>query len=303
VGGTTPPFAVPQRGVSGREEARRLSLVHHGAQRASRRSFKAIFVLLFAAVFAVGGLAAQPAEAQAAGKKVVIIVGPAGSSTSNYIYNAKLLASRARNYGASVVEVYSPNATWSKVKSVAQGASVLIYLGHGNGWPSPYGSFQTYTKDGLGLNATAGNGHNNTKYWGEYYLARYINLAPNAVVILNRLCYASGNSEPGHALPTKSVAIKRVDNYGAGFLRTGARAVFAEGISSAGYVLHGLFKTNKNVGEIFWSSSSATRTYRLSFTSSRTSGAKAIMDPKSPGRYYRSVIGALGMTAGQFRNP
>ena len=31
------------------------------------------------------------------------------------------------------VEIYSPNATWSKVKAAAQGANVLIYLGHGNG--------------------------------------------------------------------------------------------------------------------------------------------------------------------------
>ena len=49
-------------------------------------------------------------------------------------------------------------------------------------------------------------------------------------MILNRLCYASGNSEWGSGYPTKATAIKRVDNFGAGFLRTDARAVFAEGI-------------------------------------------------------------------------
>ena len=53
-------------------------------------------------------------------------------------------------------------------------------------------------------------------------------------MILNRLCYASGNSEWGAANPTKAIANKRVDNFAAGFLRTGARAVFAEGITSAG---------------------------------------------------------------------
>ena len=85
------------------------------------------------------------------------------------------------------------------------------------------------------------------KYYGEYYVDRYLNFAPNAVVILNRLCYASGNSEWGSANPTKATAIKRVDNYGAGFLRTGARAVFAEGIDSASYILYGLFKTNRTM--------------------------------------------------------
>ena len=72
----------------------------------------------------------------------------------------------------------------------------------------------------MGLNATYGNGNSNVKYWGEYYVDRDIQMARNAVVILNRLCYASGNSEWGWSNPTKSTAIKRIDNYGAGFLRT-----------------------------------------------------------------------------------
>jgi hypothetical protein len=276
-------------------------LTRQHASPPARRSMPLGLVMLLAAVFAVGGLASHPGVAAAAGKKVVIVVGPTGSSTANYIYNAKLLASQARSYGATVYEVYSPNATWAKVKSVAQGANVLIYLGHGNGWPSPYGPFQRYTKDGLGLNATAGNGNSNVKYWGEYYVDLYLNLAPNAVVILNRLCYASGNSEWGAANPTKSVAIQRVDNFGAGFLRANAKAVFAEGIGSASYILYGLFKTSRTMTQIFWSASNATHTYSFGFTSVRTPSYKALMDPSAPSRYYRSVIGSLGMTAVTWR--
>jgi hypothetical protein len=129
-----------------------------GVQRASRhRSLRLTVTMIIAATFAVGGLAVQPAPAVAAGKKVVIVVGPAGSSTANYIYNAKKLAAQARSYGATVYEVYSPYATWSKVKSVAQGANIFIYLGHGNGYPSPYGAFSKFSKDGLGLNSYAGS--------------------------------------------------------------------------------------------------------------------------------------------------
>ena len=47
--------------------------------------------------------------------------------------------------------------------------------------------------------------------------------------------------EWGAANPTKSTAIKRVDNYGAGFLRGGAKAVFASGITNVAYVVRGLF--------------------------------------------------------------
>ena len=258
-------------------------------------------MLAFGATLIFGYLATDPTPALAAGKKVVIVVGPTGSQTSDYITDAKRYASVARSYGATVKEIYSPNATWSRVKYHAQHANILIYLGHGNGYPSPYGSFQRYTKDGFGLNKTEGNGHNNVKYWGEYYIDRYIQMDPNAVVILARLCYASGNSEWGAPNPTKSTAIKRVDNYGAGFLRAGAKAVFAEGITSASYIIKNLFTTGRSFKEIFYASPNRTMTYRFSFTSSRTSGMTGILDPYRPSRYYRSVIGKLSVTAAQWR--
>ena len=270
-----------------------------GAQRASsHRSVHLTFIAI--ALAAVLG-AANPQPASAAGVKVVVIVGPVGSSTSTYITAAKRYAAQARSYGANVVEIYSPNATWSRVKAAAQGAKVVIYLGHGNGSPSPYGAFSKYTKDGFGLNKSSGNGNYNTKYWGEYYIKTGIKLAPNAVVILNRLCYASGNSEWGTANPTKSTAKKRVDNYGAGFLRAGARAIFADGITSASYVLYGLFRTNRTMGAIFRSSSNFVGAYDFKFTSVRTPAYTAWMAPKAPGRYYRSVIGNLSLTAATFR--
>jgi hypothetical protein len=258
-----------------------------------------IAIAALASVLAVGGLAAHPDTVAASGKKVVIVVGPAGSNTSDYIYNAKKLASQARSYGATVYEIYTPHATWSRVKSLSQGANIFIYLGHGNGYPSPYGAFSAYTKDGLGLNAT--DGSTTHKYYGEYYVSHYLNFAPNAVVILNRLCYASGNSEWGSTNPAKSTAIKRVDNYGAGFLRTGARAVFAEGITSASYILYGLFKTSRTIKQIFWSDPRRSGAYDFGFSSVRTPGKHALMDPSSPGRYYRSVIGDLSMTAATWR--
>jgi hypothetical protein len=273
-----------------------------GAQRASGHPSTRLAILILAALLAMGGLTASPPRAAAADPmKVVIIVGPMGSMTSSLRDQANRLADTARSYGASVYRLYSPNATWSRVKKYAQGANLLIYMGHGNGWPSPYKPFQKYTKDGLGLNKTAGNGNSNLKYWGEYYVKTYLHLAPNAVVILNHLCYASGKSEPGRADPSKSVAKQRVDNYGAGFLRAGARAVFAEANNATGYILSGLFATDKTMSQIFWSSPNAKHTYAFSFSSERTSGMKAILDPPKPSKYYRSVIGSLDLTAATWR--
>jgi hypothetical protein len=278
-----------------------------GAQRASRHPLhpqlarQLFLVPLIAALVAVGALAGTATPAQAVGPKVVIVVGPSHSNTANYIANARALAAYARSHGASVTEIYSPRATWTRVKTAAQGAKLFIYLGHGNGWPSPYGPFQPYTKDGIGLNASANHGHANVKYWGEYYISRYINFAPNAVVILNRLCYASGNSEWGQRNPTKWTAIRRVDNYGAGFLRANARAVFADGLHRPYYVIYGLLKTNRTMAQIFWSAGSAKRTYTFSFASNRTPRMRAILDPYAPSRYYRSVIGNMALTASQWR--
>ena len=197
----------------------------------------------------------------------------------------------ARASGAqAVIVVTSRSAARNPVNSGRN-------LGHGNGWPSTHAPFDVKSKDGMGLNRTAGSGNSNTKYFGEYYMAK------NAVVVLNRLCYASGNNEWGAANPTKSTAIKRVDNYGYGFMRAGAKAVFASGITGVGYVVRGLFRASSGttLGKLFWADPARTGTYRFSFTASRTAGAKAIMDPYARGRYYRSVIGFLGTTVGNWR--
>ncbi len=272
-----------------------------GAQRASHRSLRLTALAMMAALaLGLGGMA-SPQPAQAAALKVVVVVGPVGSKTSEYKTSAKFYASLARSYGAKVTELYSPYATWGKVKAAAQGANLLIYLGHGNGYPSPYGAFQRYTKDGMGLNASSGNGNSNVKYWGEYYIDRDIQMAKNAVVILNRLCYASGNSEWGSANPTKSTAMKRVDNYGAGFLRAGAKLVYAEGITSASYTIGQLFRSNRTMDQIFMAHPSASGARDFWFTSSRTGWAKAHSDPPKAGKYWRSVIGNLKMTAAEWR--
>lgn len=250
------------------------------------------------AIFAIGLV---PAVASAATIKVVIIVGPVESMTRTYLTDGHALAKQARSYGASVTEIDSPNATWTRVKAAAKGANLLIYLGHGNGWPSPYGPFRDTSKDGFGLNASAGHGHNNLKYYGASFVTAGIRLAPNAVVILNHLCYSAGNSEPGNANPTPAVAKLRMDNFASTFLKIGAKAVFAEARNNAGYILAALFHTSKTMRQIFWSSSLSTHRYSFTFKSTRTSGATAISDPYTSGKYYRSVVGMLDMKASTWR--
>ena len=280
-----------------------MQFAKQATERLSRgRVLRTVGMIGLAAALAAGGLAAGPHQTFAAGKKVVIVVGPVGSQTGYFKDTANTIAATARAYGANVVKIYTPYATWTRVKQAATGANVLIYVGHGNGWPSPYKPFQTYTKDGMGLNARSGggNGSSNLKYWGEHYVAG-LSLARNSVVILMRLCYASGNSEWGWANPTKTTAIKRVDNYGAGFLRAGAKTVFAEAINSVSPHIRSLFTTNRTMDSILMSSPSASGARDFRFTSSRTTWAKAHMDPPQAGKYWRAAIGNLSLTASQWR--
>ena len=80
-----------------------------------------------------------PSVAAAVGApKVVIIVGATHSVTDSYRADGDRAYAEARKYTPNVVKVYSPYATWAKVKAAVTGASVIIYMGHGNGWPSPY---------------------------------------------------------------------------------------------------------------------------------------------------------------------
>ena len=273
-----------------------------GAQRASVRKIRSLLISIFAALVVVTGATASAPEAHAATRKVVIVVGPVGSATASYKDSARKLADQARSYGASVREIYSPYATWTRVRDAAVGANVLIYLGHGNGWPSPHYPYSTSSKNGMGLNSSYGNGNSNTKYYGQDYMLK-LDLASHSVVMLNRLCYASGNNEWGAGNPTRSTAMKRVDNYGYPFLKAGAQAVFASGITSMTYVLKRLFTSSAamSMSSVFWSDPNKTVTYHFSFPSSKLSGVSARMDPYAPSRYYRSVIGKLNQTIGNWR--
>ena len=254
-----------------------------------RKSLAALLLVLTAAA----GSFAAPAPARAAqtsDAKVVIIVGATHSATTKYRGYADQAYAEAIKYTPNVVKVYSPNATWSKVKSATVGASVVIYFGHGNGWPSPYTYDPSYTtKDGFGLNATAGAGDNNNKYYGEPSVAS-LDLAPNAIVMLHHLCYASGNPEPGGAAPTMTVARQRISNYAAGFLKSRAQAVLADGHSGPGDYLRLLFTTSQSI-ESLWRNASSANGHVSSFTSTRTSGVTALMDPEnSTSGFYRSLV-------------
>jgi flagellar hook assembly protein FlgD len=260
-----------------------------------RKTAVAVVIVLLASLSAAVPSVAVAAEAP----KVVIIVGATEGTTASYRADADRAYAEAIKYTPNVVKVYSPNATWTLVKAAVAGASVVIYMGHGNGWPSPYTYDAKFTtKNGFGLNATAGAGDNNRVYYGEPYVST-LDLSPGAVVMLHHLCYAAGNSESGQPEPSVAVARQRVDNYAAGFLAAGAAAVIADGHAGPEGYLQALFTTTQPL-ESMWAGQSNGNGNIVSFPSVRTPGATGFQDPETPtSGFYRSlVVRSSGVTAG-----
>jgi hypothetical protein len=259
----------------------------------------ALAALLIALIGAAGGVA--PVAAAARVPKVAIIVGPAGDVTPRYRALANDAADAARATGAEVVKVYSPNATWPAVKRAVTGASVIVYLGHGNGWPSRYrDSLYPPTQNGFGLNPRAGGNDYDHQYFGEASVGK-LQFAPNAVVVLSHLCYASGNTEPGLSEGTLDQAVQRVDNFAAGFLRAGARAVVAEAYLGPEYYVKAVLKGRGSIEDIWSASPTVNGRHDLVTRSERTPGYKLHLDPDhASSGFVRSLV-SRGLTTGEVR--
>lgn len=243
---------------------------------------------------------APTTHATSVNPKVVIVSGPVGTYNTHYKADADALATEARKYTKNVVLIKTSHATWSAVKSAAQGASILVYLGHGNGWPSRYrDSLWPFSQNGFGLDPTTGADGSQHVYYGESYVASEIRLAPNAVVLLFHLCYASGNTEPGLSTGTLADKKARVDNYGAGFFAAGARAVIADSYHPNVTYLTRLFTASQTMSSLFHS----VPTYHgndIAWASTRTPGARIIMDPTDPtrGPWYHAIVYDPRLTTG-----
>ncbi|CAN5648927.1 hypothetical protein BH20CHL7_BH20CHL7_15560 [soil metagenome] len=267
-----------------------------------RRLVAALTALLLLAGLTGSAAGAVSVAAASAVPRVVIIVGPAGAATERYRTEARGAATLARTYTPDVTEIYSPDATWPAVKQALQGASIVVYMGHGNGWPSRYRD-QLYppTQNGFGLNSRAGGGDSAHQYFGEARIAESIRLAENAVVLLNHLCYASGNSEPGVAEGTIDQARQRVDNFAAGFIRAGAAAVIAEAYASPNYMLRAILAGDRSV-QAAWRGAPSRNGNAQAFESERSPGYVAQMDSENAGSgFTRSIVLKAGLAPADVR--
>jgi flagellar hook assembly protein FlgD len=269
---------------------------------------------IIGALLAVGiqlaptNVSVAPAQAETPAPKAVFIVGPTNGLTESNLADATRMADQAAAEGMDVRRVFSPNATWDNVLTDIQGASLVVYMGHGYGWPSRYTTRLTESRqNGFGLSSFRGSGRAQYTYYGATPIRENVELAPNAVVMLIHGCYTAGNGEPGTAIPTEALARERIDNYASGFLAAGARAVFAFGWNQKLNYARALATTDSTMEELFMTSGGGSpagyigwRDRRLD--SVRTPGASIHVDPHPTYGYYRALTGDPSMTAADWRS-
>jgi len=271
----------------------------------------ASFVATVAASAMTVTLPAVEVHAAVAKPRAVIIVGPSASSTADFLKEGELFADQAQAAGMSVTRIFHPRATWARVRPAVQGANLVVYFGHGNGWPSAYAPFQENTKNGFGLNGYEGAPAGSHVYYGGNVIRDQVRLADDAVVILYRSCYSAGNGEDDQPVPSKSVAIDRVDNFAAAFLHrdVGAGVVMAYRTKQWVDFAAQLMRPRRSMDDVFktrsaqpgWRMSGWMGTNDFYVDSDRTKGARLHLDQHASAGYSRAITGDLGLTTDEWR--
>jgi hypothetical protein len=223
------------------------------------------FALSFAISFVLGALPGTgPQPVAAIAPKVAVIVGPTEITDSHYIKWAEDLKKTAEATGATVDLRYC--ATPAQAKAAASGANVIVYFGHGNGFPNPYSDTKlTDRVNGWGLRhpAKSWDGKdcrdNVLQYYGEDHLTGKatsngwgtggITPAQDFVMVYSNACYAPGAGESRPA-PAESIALERVANYSAPILALGG-TYFATDLGSGRIVDLILRNPGASFGTIF----------------------------------------------------
>ena len=136
----------------------------------------------------------------------------------------------------------------NQAKAATAGANIIVYFGHGNGFPNPYSATEYPDRvNGWGLRDPSRTWNRETctdsvlRYYGEDYLTGDISghgwsgggitPAPDFVMVYSNACYAPGAGEARPA-PGQDVAAQRVANYSTPILELGG-TYFATDLGSS----------------------------------------------------------------------
>jgi len=239
-------------------------------------AFRLLAAAVLAAVFAAPLAAPTPTRAAVTPIKIALIVGPMGSNTAWNRQHADEIAQEAISMGATVAKAYSPNATYAKVRAAVAGANIVVYLGHGSGYPNPYhASLLADRNDGWGLNTTTTNGDQDSwanhtlVYCGEKALQGQLTStdgadqrkycgggaiapAPGFVMVYIGSCYTAGGNEDGSAMATNSDAYAHLAYYSRPMISALGGSGYFAGHHVTGVIGDLLANPDRSYGDIFW---------------------------------------------------
>ena len=165
----------------------------------------------------------------ASAPRAVLIVGPVDPpehrDTMSFIRWADEEAQLLEKAGLQVTKLYLQEATWPNVRRAIQGASVVIYKGHGFG----FGEIPADTTEmGGGLHGFClynPDEPEGAQLATQDMLIATTDLAPGGLAFIFA-CYSGGSSDSDTEAVPQALAARRIEGYAYTFLAIGARAYF-----------------------------------------------------------------------------
>lgn len=194
--------------------------------------------------------------------KAVVVVGPTESFTQTQINEAKQIAEVLEKHGITVHTFYHPNAKWEAITAAASNAHYLVYLGHG-----------LLQADGI---TPGGWVLSEPQFILNDRIASEMTLAPNALVLMQSVCYATGASSTDKTPVKAKVALDRALAFSSPFLNQ----------PIAGYV------AINTVGGIvtFLNNFFSDKSLSTAFKATMHSGLKTVVDQPLSGYNYQCIM-------------
>jgi hypothetical protein len=238
--------------------------VRHAPGEASPRALAHRLTFAVIGVLGLSVLPLLPAVDARPVTKGAILVGPVGPLvTPRYLAMAERVAAAAEAQGAVVARAFSPKATTERVIAAVQDANIVVYFGHGTGFPNPYSpTFHPDAVDGWAIQGPNADGSHSDdassgklQWLGENWLKRNLHPASGFTMVYSNACYAAGASEAGLPRATQAEAIQHVANYSRPIFAMGGSAYFATDfvLGAERLVSQLLARARRTYGEIFQS--------------------------------------------------
>jgi hypothetical protein len=180
-----------------------------------------------------------------AGLKAVAIVGDVGADTASYRADMETAVQVLEDHGAAVSRFYYGQSSfnWAQIVAAAQGAHVMLYMGHGVYWndqpPLVVGGFY------LGNNQFVSPAQIRSDLAGV--------LSQDSLIIFSHACFTAGISGSDSSSVPQAEAARRVAMYAEPFVDIGMRAYFANNYNNSAAATLTAILDGKTMGDVFTS--------------------------------------------------